>query len=92
MNFLTSSGLFCLVGAWRLELVSLHRLEQGVALAGGTVLEVSVLPDKQFTTTRARFLLVGVTSSVVEGLLGEINGIIPSIPLWTAWQVVANSH
>ena len=29
-------------------------------------------------------------SSVVEGLLGEIDGIISSIPLWTAWKVVSN--
>ena len=51
---------------------------------------MSVQSDKQFATTRARFL-PGVASSVVEGLLGEIDGIISSSSLWTAWQVVANS-
>ena len=36
--------------------------------------------------TQDPFLVIhGGASSVVEGLLGEIDGIIPSIPLLTAW-------
>ena len=51
---------------------------------------MSVQRDKQYATTRTRFL-PGVASSVVGGLLGEIDGIISSIRLWTAWKVVSNS-
>lgn len=81
---------FLVAGCLCLGLIGLCCLCLGVVLACGTILEVGVQPDKQFATARA-LLLPGGTSSVLEGLLGKIHGIISSIPLRAVWQMVTHS-
>ena len=41
--------------------------------------------------TARTLLLPGGASSVLEGLLGKIHGIISSIPLRAAWQMITHS-
>lgn len=81
---------FLVAGCWCLGLIGLCYLWLGVILAYGTVLEVGVQPNEQLTTVGTLFLLRGA-SSVHEGLLGKIHGIVSSIPLRAVWQMVTHS-
>ena len=81
---------FLVAGSLCLGLAGLCCLWLEVVLAYGTILKVGVKPDEQLTTVWT-LLLLGGASSVHEGLLGKIHGIVSSIPLRAVWQMVTHS-